>query len=100
MVDIGNRIRELRTQQNLTQKQLALQIGCQYKEISFYELGVRKPSLPALVKLSQALHTTADYLLGLDKRDTIDVSGLSDADKTVVYSMVENMRVKNKELKK
>ena len=76
MVEFGVRLRQLRKERNLTQKELANLIGVKNSVISFYEVGDRTPSLEALIKLSKALHITTDALLGLKKCETLDVSGL------------------------
>lgn len=95
MVDLGKRLKQLRKENNLTQKQLALQIGVQNAVISFYEVGERYPSPEVLVKLASTLHVTTDYLLGIDKGETVDASGLSDEDKALVRALVERLRKQN-----
>ena len=92
MVDIGKRIKELRLSRGLTQKQLAELIGLQNTMLSFYEVGDRYPSLEILIKLARTFNVTTDYLLGVEKTETIDVSGLSDDNKKVVYDLVNNLR--------
>lgn len=94
MVEFGRRLRELRKQKNLTQKELASLIGVKNSIISFYEVGDRIPSPEVIVKLSAALHTTTDYLLGVEKTEIIDVSGLNEDDKQLIRSIVDNIRNK------
>lgn len=95
MVDFGRKLRELRKQKNLTQKQLAALIGVKNSIISFYEVGDRIPSPEIIIKLAAALNVTSDYLLGIEKNETIDVSGLDENDKKLVRSLVETLRRKN-----
>lgn len=78
MVDFGNKLKELRLQAGLTQKQLAERIKVTKSVISYYELQERYPSPETLVKLSKVFHVTTDYLLGVEKKKTLDVSSLSD----------------------
>jgi repressor LexA len=61
---INKRIKQLRTENNLTQKELADYLGLTPKMISFYELGQRIPPSDIIVKLSQKFGVTTDYLLG------------------------------------
>ncbi|MGN0441208.1 MAG: helix-turn-helix domain-containing protein [Acutalibacteraceae bacterium] len=96
MVDFGRKLRELRKQKNLTQKQLAALIGVKNSIISFYEVGDRIPSPEIIIKLAAALNVTSDYLLGIQKNETIDVSGLDENDKKLVRSLVDTLRRKNK----
>ena len=77
IVDFGTRLKALRKQAGLTQQQLAAQLGITKSVVSFYELQARSPSPEVLAKLAQIFHVSADYLLGLDSRETIDVSGVA-----------------------
>lgn len=95
MVEFGYRLRELRKLRNLTQKQLADLIGVKNSIISFYEVGDRIPSPEIIIKLSAVLHTTTDYLLGVEKERSIDISGLDDEDEKAVRCIVEQLRKKN-----
>ena len=94
MVDFGKRLRALRKQKNLTQAQLAAQIGVKNSIISFYEVGDRIPSPEIIVKLASVLHVSSDYLLGIERGDCIDVSGLNEDEKNVIRSMVDILREK------
>ena len=96
MVELGNRLRQLRKDRNLTQQQLAELIGVKNSVISFYEVGERLPSPDVLRKLAMALHTTADYLLGIERGVTVDVSGLDEQDRLVVQMVIGRLREKNK----
>lgn len=96
MVEFGDRLRQLRKERNLTQQQLAELIGVKNGVISFYELGDRTPSPAVLRKLALALHVTADYLLGIDRGATVDVTGLDEQDRLVVQMVISRLREKNK----
>lgn len=94
MVEFGEKLRRLRKQKNLTQKQLASLIGVQNSIISFYELGDRIPSPEIIIKLASVLHVSTDYLLGLEKKESVDISDLTDNDKLLVRSLVDSLREK------
>ena len=94
MVEFGVRLKALRKERRLTQKQLASMIGVQHSVISFYEVGDRIPSVEIIIKLAAVLHVSSDYLLGIEKKDTIDISGLSEEEKRLIRSMVNNIREK------
>jgi len=93
-VDFGTRLKNLRKQAGLTQQQLATQLGITKSVVSFYELQERSPSPEVLIKLSAIFHVSADYLLGLDTRETIDVSDLDEKDIQAVRAIVERLRDK------
>ena len=93
--DFGMRLKELRTQAGLTQKQLADQIGITKSVVSFYELRERTPSPEVLVKLATVFHVSSDYLLGIEKGRSIDITGLDPEDEKAVRLIVEQLRKKN-----
>lgn len=96
MVEFGNRLKTLRKQHNLTQKQLASMIGVKNSIISFYELGDRIPSPQIVISLASIFHVTTDFLLGVQKEESIDVSGLDEDDKRLVNILVDTLRRKNR----
>lgn len=98
-MDFGQKLRLLRLQAGLTQKQLGAMIGVTKSVISFYELQERSPSPAALVKIAAVFHVSTDYLLGLEAEKSINISGLNDEDVKVVKQMVDLLRKKNSEKK-
>ena len=69
---IGKRIRKCRKELNLTQQQLAEYSDLSDTNISHIERGATKLSLPSLIAIANALHTTTDYLL-MDVIDNSDI---------------------------
>lgn len=61
----GKRLRELRIENNLTQRQLADKIGVDFRTVSFWETGRFEPNLEQIVKLCAFFSVSADYLLGI-----------------------------------
>lgn len=84
----------------MTQKQLGELVGIRNSVISFYELGERVPSPKVVKKLAAVLHVSTDYLFGVEKIETVDVSGLDENDKAIVRSLVESLRNKSKKTNK
>jgi transcriptional regulator with XRE-family HTH domain len=97
MVEFSRRLKKLRTEMKLTQKQLAEQIGVQNSIISFYENGDRLPSPEIIIKLAAVLHVSTDYLMGVDGINSVDVTGLTDSDIVLVRSLVNELREKNQQ---
>lgn len=60
---LGMRIKEIRTNRNLTQDNLAQMVDCNVSHISNVENAHTKVSLIALLAIANALDTTIDYLL-------------------------------------
>jgi transcriptional regulator with XRE-family HTH domain len=65
-----NRIRELRLALGYSQKELGNMVDKSLYAVSKWELGEREPSNEDLIKLCDALGTTADYLLGRTDANT------------------------------
>lgn len=64
-VKMGKRIKELRTECEMSQKGLADKVGVAQNTITQYEKGTAKPSLEVLVKLAVTFNTSTDYVLGI-----------------------------------
>lgn len=63
------RIRDLREDSDLTQKQMAEILHCSQQVYSNYELGQRDIPTAILIALAKYHNTTTDYILGLtDKK--------------------------------
>lgn len=99
LLNFGNTLKELRTQNGMTQQQLATQIGVSKSVVSYYELQERTPSLEILLKLASIFHVSSDYLLGIEKNNVLDVSGLEAEDIAVLNSMITLLRKKNQTTK-
>ncbi|MGM9551075.1 MAG: helix-turn-helix domain-containing protein [Clostridia bacterium] len=67
---MGRNIAHIRNKNHLTQEQLAEKIGISTVFISQIETAVRKPSLETIYKLSIALNTTIDTIIGNDSLQT------------------------------
>lgn len=99
-LDFGRTLRELREKSGMSQKELAARVGVTPESISLYELHERKPKHETLVKLASVFRVTTDYLLGIEKRKILDLSGLTDEDVYIIEQLVESMRNKNEKIKK
>lgn len=95
-MDFGQRLKDLRKSAGLTQAQLGNQIGVTKSVISFYELQERSPSPDVLIKLSQVFHVSTDYLLGIEKRETLDISNLDQDDIAILRSLAEHLRKRHR----
>ena len=65
MKNFGEKIKELRVERNLTQKQLAEKIGQGQSTIVYWEKNQQEPTISSLKKLCELFEVSADYLLGL-----------------------------------
>ena len=65
------RIRDLREDKDLTQKELASILNCSQQVYSNYELGQRDIPTDILIKLSSYYKVSVDYILGISNDPTI-----------------------------
>ena len=92
MIDFGNKLKTLRIQNNFTQAQLASRLGLTKSVISAYENGLRMPSYEVLVAIARSFKVTTDYLLGLEKKYEVDLSGLTDEEIKAVLQLIKAMK--------
>ena len=73
-MNIGNKIKELRTEHNLTQKELADALKVSKACISMIEIGKNDPTANTLLKYADFFQCSTDYLLGReDNRGVIHI---------------------------
>ncbi len=65
----GQRLKELRKNQNLTQKQLALILQCNQSMITRWEREECEPTESIIRKVAIFFDVSTDYLLGLEDED-------------------------------
>jgi transcriptional regulator with XRE-family HTH domain len=98
-MDIGERIKELRTAKKLTQSDLAKIVGLSYIQIGRYETQKSNPSSDILQKLAQALGTTTDYLMQ-GTTDDLASTQLHDLELLNQFKEVEKLNNDDKQLVK
>jgi transcriptional regulator with XRE-family HTH domain len=94
MVNLGERLRILRNERNITQTELSKRIGVSKAMISSYELEQRQPSYAVLIKFAAYFGVTADFLLGLEKKRTISIDGLHENEIEGVSKLIDALRKK------
>ena len=60
-----SRVRDLREDHDLKQRELAAYLNCSQQVYSNYELGQRDLPTDVLIKLSMLYQVSTDYILGL-----------------------------------
>lgn len=92
MVDFGSRLKTLRLKKDMTQQELASCLDVTKSVISAYERGIRMPSYDILIQISYIFKVSTDYLLGVESRQNIDLSGLSDEEITALINLIRAMK--------
>lgn len=91
MVGMGERLKQLRKAHGMTQKQLGIRVGLRDNSISLFESDTREPSASMLVRLASELHTTPDYLLGVDKEHFIVIDQMDEPDREVLMRLAASL---------
>ena len=69
-MDFGRILKELRTEKQLSQQQLARLLNISQSAIAKWELGKTEPTASAIVSVALFFDVSCDYLLGI--RDEFD----------------------------
>ena len=92
---LGGRLRQLRKEHNLTQKQLADMLGLAKSIICYYENGGRYPSYDVLCGICRIFHVTSDYMIGRERTKLLDVSDLTEDQIGVLMVAADALSKKN-----
>ena len=85
---IGDRIKEVRERNGLTQAELAKKLGLTRSGVNAWEMGISIPSAQYLIGLSKLFKVSVDYLLGLNEDEYINISSLNSSEKSIIYSLL------------
>ena len=94
---LGEHIMLLRKQKGLSQAVLGKQIGTSGDIIGRYERNIMTPSIEVIMKISDSLGVSIDYLVGktsLELDESVlkrleDISSLSDENKSFIFRMID-----------
>lgn len=96
MQSIADRLILLRKKYNLSQTDVARQIGVTPALISAYEKLERNPSLDKLILLADIFHVSTDYILGRttknDSAAVISVEDLSEKQVKLVRELIQELK--------
>ena len=88
----ADRIKALRESRGWTQAELARKMNMTRNGINSWEQGFSMPSPPSLVELARLFSVSTDYLLGVEKHNTVNVAGLTERDVALLAQLVERLR--------
>ena len=86
------RIKALRVSLGLNQVEFAGQLSATKQSVSNWENGNILPSIDMLIKICNTFSVSANYLLGLDDKRTLDVSNLNDKQITYIQQIINDLR--------
>jgi len=87
----GDRIKLLRLAYNQSQVQLAEQLNASKQTISNWENNNILPSIEMLIKIARYFSTSTDYLLELDNRRYLEITGLSETQLSHIQYLINDL---------
>ena len=88
----ADRIKALRESRGRTQAELARRLNMTRNGINSWEQGLSMPSPQSLVDLARLFSVSTDYLLGVEKHNTVNVTGLDEKDVALIAQLAERLR--------
>ena len=73
----SERIKALREARGWTQAELARRLSITRNGVNSWEQGLSMPSPACLVDLAKLFSVSTDYLLGVERLETVNVTGLN-----------------------
>lgn len=83
MSDLTIRMRKLRDQKKLYQKDIARVLGIAPERYSKYETGAREPDIETLKMIATYFNVSVDYLIGFDDKTNLNKIALQEYIKTM-----------------
>lgn len=91
---LNENIRQLRLARNLSQVDLAKALGVTKQSISNWENNNIQPSIDMLIRVSDFFSVSTDFILGLDDRRYIEITGLTDCQLAHIAAIIDDIRGK------
>lgn len=88
---LNDRIKELRKAFGVSQVELAKALNISKQCVSNWENDNVLPSIDMLVKLAKYFNVTTDYLLCLEEKDMVDLSGLSEGERAHIKLLIKDL---------
>ena len=88
----AEKIKRLREARHWTQAELARRMGISRNGVNSWEQGLSVPSPSCLVELAKIFSVSTDYLLGIEKLESINVTGLTERDVALLTELADKLR--------
>ena len=88
----SERIKALREARGWTQAELARRLNITRNGVNSWEQGLSMPSPACLVDLAKLFSVSTDYLLGVERLDAVNVTGLNEEDIALLAQLADRLR--------
>ena len=90
----AERIKSLREARGWTQAELDRRMNITRNGVNSWEQGLSMPSPACLVDLARLFSVSTDYLLGVERLETVNVTGLDEKDVAMLAQLADRLREK------
>ena len=88
----SERIKALREARGWTQAELARRLNITRNGVNSWEQGLSMPSPACLVDLAKLFSVSTDYLLGVERLEAVNVTGLKEEDIALLAQLADLLR--------
>ena len=88
----SERIKALREARGWTQAELARRLNITRNGVNSWEQGLSMPSPACLVDLAKLFLVSTDYLLGVERLEAVNVTGLKEEDIALLAQWADRLR--------
>lgn len=88
----ADRIKALREARGWTQAELARRLSITRNGVNSWEQGLSMPSPTCLVDLAKLFSVSTDYLLGVERLEMVNVTGLDENDVAILAQLADRLR--------
>ena len=88
----AERLKALREARGWTQAVLARRMSITRNGVNSWEQGLSMPSPTCLVDLAKVFSVSTDYLLGVERLETVNVTGLDEKDVAMLAQLADRLR--------
>lgn len=88
----AEKIKALREARGWTQAELARRMNITRNGVNSWEQGLSMPSPACLVDLAKLFSVSTDYLLGVERLETVNVTGLNESDIALLAQLADRLR--------
>ena len=88
----AERIKVLREARGWTQAELARRMSITRNGVNSWEQGLSMPSPACLVDLAKLFSVSTDYLLGVERLEAVNVTGLKEEDIALLAQLADRLR--------
>lgn len=90
---ISDRIKELRSINNMSQVKLAKKLNVSRSTVNAWEMGISMPTIKYIIEMSSLFNVTSDYILELDQSNSVSLNGLNKKQIKLINDLINCFKI-------